>query len=204
MLPFLFLLILDWTAKKSYIKITMFTLPTFLYDEIIAAGMDPAVWPPLGGFSNSDITFNSPLAERTIAEFEITSFTDTSVGEPKNTMATAVQTSLVSITSSTGMSLSIETLNSQLSTTLGKTSVGITSPSSSQLTTTSTPSTNLTALDLNTSSVTATSMTKSDLSVTSDQSNTLDVTSDKTVQLEVDSDKSTTIGSEDKRTQAST
>ena len=144
------------------------------------------------------------MAERTIAEFAITSFTDTSVGEPKNTMATAVQTSLVSITSSTGMSLSIETLNSQLSTTLGKTSVGITSPSSSQLTTTSTPSTNLTALDLNTSSVTATSMTKSDLSVTSDQSNTLDVTSDKTVQLEVDSDKSTTIGSEDKRTQAST
>jgi hypothetical protein len=144
------------------------------------------------------------LAERTIAEFAITSFTETSVGEPRNTMAIAVQTSQVSITSSTGMSLSIETLNSQLSTALGKTSIGITGPSSSQLTTTSTPSTNLTALDLNTSSATATSMIKSKLGITSDQSNTLAVTSDKSVSLEVESDKSTTLGSDDKRTQAST
>jgi hypothetical protein len=144
------------------------------------------------------------LAERTIAEFAITSFTDTSVGEPKNTMATAVQTSQVSITSSTGMSLSLETLNSQLSTALGKTSVGITSPSNSQLTTTSIPSTNLTALNLNTSSATATSMIKSNIGITSDQSNNLAVTSDKSVSLEVDSDKSTTVGSEDKRTKAST
>ena len=60
------------------------------------------------------------MAERTIAEFAITSFTDTSVGEPKNTMAIAVQTSQASVDSSASMSQ--VTLNSDQSNILAVTS----------------------------------------------------------------------------------
>ncbi len=109
----------------------MFTLPTFLYDAIIAAGMDPAVWPPLGGFSNENITFDSEIATRTIDEFEIVSFTDTSVGEPKNSMATTVQTSQLAVTSTTGASVNLGVLPSILNTSVGKTSVTLEVPTNS-------------------------------------------------------------------------
>jgi len=182
----------------------MFTLPTFLYNAIIAAGDDPAVWPPLGGFSNDNITFNSPLAGRSIDEFEVTSFIDTAVGEPNNNMATTVQTSELAITSATSASVDLGVLRSTISTTVGKSSINLATPTSSEVSVTSIPTTSLSVLDNNTSSATAISMDKSELNVTSDQSNSLAVTSDTSVQLEVDSDKSTKIGSDDQRTKLST
>jgi hypothetical protein len=119
-------------------------------------------------------------------------------------MATTVQTSQVFVDSSAGMSLNLNVLPSILNTTLGKTSLTLDIPSSSQLTTISIPNTLLAVLDKNTSSATAISMDKSQVALNSDQSNILAVTSDKSVTLEVDSQKSTAIGADDQRTKAST
>ena len=76
----------------------MFTLPTYLYNSIIAAGEDPALWPPLGGWGAA-ISFGDPFADSQFQALEITSFTETSVNEGQNLISTPVQATSLDITS---------------------------------------------------------------------------------------------------------